>query len=94
VVCDLCDPLVAHLENHKCIFEFIHCKFISTFIGNVIGFLLYALGILFCFYFHFDLNYLYSYMHANLICCRYDVAAFLSHRLFESGDPVMTSEFH
>jgi hypothetical protein len=33
-------------------------------------------------------------MHGNLICCRYDVAAFLSQRLFETGEPVMTSEFH
>jgi len=36
---------------------------------------------------------LYSCMCDTLTCCRYDVAAFLSHRLFESGEPVRMPVF-
>jgi len=32
-------------------------------------------------------------MHGNLICCRYDVAAFLSQRLFETGEPEVRVRF-
>ena len=66
--------------------EFIHCKFISTFVGSG--------GSGLCSVLDFKLKQFYSYMCGDLICCRYDVGAFLSHRWLKSGDLVMNLDFH